>query len=155
MALGAVAETVSGTALAAWASTDPLAYPIANVVHLLGLVLLIGGIGLVDLRLIGAFRALPLRTLARSLTPLGLGGLALLAASGAILFAADPAVAESETFRTKLLLIAAALANAILFRFRYGAAPDEPVPTSARLLGATSLALWLSVAAFGRMIAYS
>src|SRR3546814_5025686 len=42
-------------------------------IYLFGLVLLVGSIGIVDLRLVGAFRALPLASLARALTPLGLG----------------------------------------------------------------------------------
>jgi hypothetical protein len=152
--LGTIAEAVAGTPFAAWAAESSLAYPAANVVHLLGLVLLLGGIGLVDLRLIGAFRALPLLPLARALTPLAVAGLGLLAASGAVMFAADTAVADSDTFRTKLLLIAAALANALLFRRLYGHTPD-PAPAPARLMGLASLSLWLLVAYQGRMIAYS
>lgn len=154
MALGQAAEAVAGTAFADWAAGSSAAYPLANVVHLLGLVLLLGGIGLVDLRLIGLFRALPLQPLARALTPLGIAGLALLAGSGAVMFAADPAVTNSATFRTKLLLIAAALANAGLFRLLYARAID-PTPAPARIMGLASLLLWLGVAYHGRMIAYS
>ena len=154
MALQGAAEALGGTAFAAWAAGSSYAYPAANVVHLLGLVLLLGGIGLVDLRLIGAFRSLPLQPLARALTPLGGIGLALLAASGAIMFAADTAVAESETFRTKLILILLALINAAAFRILYGRTA-EPTPVPARLLGAASLTLWLAVGYHGRMIAYT
>lgn len=156
MALAAAAARIADTPFAEWAAGSPTAYPAANVLHLLGLVLLVGGIGLVDLRLIGAFRALPLHALARALTPLAVAGIIILAASGSILFAADAtALATSETFRTKLLLIAAALVNAALFRMMFGNSPAEPIRTSARLMGAMSLGLWLAVAAYGRMIAYS
>lgn len=156
MALDAIAASVADTPLAAWAAGSSWAYPAANVVHLLGLVLLIGGIGLVDLRLLGAFRALPLQPLARALTPLAVAGLALLVASGAVLFAADPAVAASGTFRRKLLLIAFALANAAAFRVLYGRSPAaDPAPAPARVMAAASLALWLLVGANGRLIAYS
>jgi hypothetical protein len=156
LALANLAERVAGTPFAEWAATSSWAYPAANVLHLLGLVLLIGGIGLLDLRMIGAFRRVPLRPLAEALTPLGIAGLALLAASGSVLFAADAAaLAESGTFRNKLALIAAALVNAFVFRLLYGRGPADPPPLPARLMAAASLAFWLLVGTWGRMIAYS
>ncbi len=156
--LAAVAEAVAATPLATWASGSALAYPLANVIHLLGLLMLVGGIGLVDLRLAGAFRSLPPAELSRTLTPVAVVGLLLMAASGAILFAADTAVARSETFRLKLLLIAAALANAVAFRLlwreRLARWAEDP-PVLGRAMAAVSLLLWLAVATAGRMIAYS
>jgi hypothetical protein len=151
-----VAEAVARTPFAAWAAGSPSAYPAANTLHLLGLVLLVGGIGLVDLRLLGAFPRLPLQPLAEALTPLAIAGLVILVASGAVLFAADAvALAGNGSFRWKLGLMGAALLNALAFRFRYrridGAPPDLP----ARLMAALSLALWLAVGTYGRLIAYS
>jgi hypothetical protein len=154
LALAWAAEAIGGTTFATWAAESSYAYPAANVVHLLGLVLLLGGIGLVDLRLLGLFRSLPLQPLARALTPLGISGLILLAGSGFVMFAADTAVAASGTFRTKLLLITVALVNAAAFRIVYGRTAD-PAPMPARLLAAASLLLWLLVGYHGRMIAYS
>lgn len=118
--------------------------------------LLLGGIGLVDLRVLGAFRSLPLRPLARALVPIAATGVCILAASGSILFAADAeALARNTTFQLKLILIAVALANVVLFRLLYGTVATDPPPLAARLLALTSLMLWTSVAICGRMIAYS
>ena len=153
--LSSIAARVAETPFAAWAAEAAWVYPAANVVHLLGLVLLLGGIGLVDLRLIGAFRGLELGALARALTPLAISGFALLALSGSVMFAADTAVAQSQTFRTKLLLTVLALVNAAAFRLRFGSGATEPTPAAARLMGAASLLAWLAVAYCGRMIAYS
>lgn len=155
MALAAIAARVADTPFADWAAGSSWAYPVANVLHLFGLVLVIGGIGLVDLRLLGLFRRLPLQPLAAALTPLAIAGIILLAASGSVLFAADTAVASSDTFRRKLVLIALALTNAIAFRLLYGRSPAEPAPVPARLMACASLLLWLAVATSGRMIAYS
>ncbi len=156
MALAAIAVRVAETPFADWAAGSSWAYPAANVLHLLGLVLVLGGIGLVDLRLIGLFRRLPLQPLAAALTPLAIAGILVLAASGSVLFAADAAaLAASDTFRTKLILIAVALANAIAFRLLYGRSPADPPPVPARLMAAASLLMWLSVGTLGRMIAYS
>ena len=121
--------------------------------------MLVGGIGLVDLRLVGAFPRLPPAALARYLTPVALVGLALQVASGVVLFAADArALIGSNTFRWKLILIAAALANALLFRLLWRgriAAWEVDPPPAGRVMAACSIALWLAVGWQGRMIAYS
>ncbi|WP_206185362.1 hypothetical protein [Sphingosinicella sp. CPCC 101087] len=156
MALADLARRVASSDYAAWAAESALAYPVANTLHLLGLVLLVGGIGLVDLRLLGLFPRLPLAPLAGALTPLAIGGLIILVASGTVLFAADAlSLATSWTFRLKLVLIALALANALVFRWLFGRASPEPPSGAARLMALASLAFWLSVATAGRMIAYS
>ena len=62
--------------------------------------MLVGGIGILDLRLAGAFRAIPVAPLSRALTPIALAGLVLMVPSGATMFAADAAtLAGSATFR--------------------------------------------------------
>lgn len=142
-----------------WARFSPLAYPVANVVHLLGLVMLVGGIGVLDLRTAGLWRALPLNDLSRALTPIAVAGFIILAASGSILFAADGmALAASGTFHVKLILILIALSNVVLFhmlrRRQPGVAQVEATPLE-RTMAVASLLLWLGVAAAGRMIAYA
>lgn len=147
----ALAGALDGSDFGSWAAGD--IYPYANLVHLLGLVLLLGGTGLLDLRIIGAFRALPLAALSRALIPLAVAGFALQALSGAVLFAADAvALAGSATFGWKLAAIALALANAALFRML---PVHGEMSAAARLMAAVSLAAWLTAAALGRMIAYS
>ncbi len=64
-------------------------YPLANIAHILGLVLFAGSILLLDLRLLGSARSLPALAVARALTPLMLFGLAVQIASGVLLFSAD------------------------------------------------------------------
>ena len=120
--------------------------------------MLVGGIGVVDLRLAGAFRALPVAPLSRALTPIAIAGLIMMVPSGLTMVAADPAVAGSATFRWKLLLVAIALANAIAFRSLWReriAQWDTVAPAAGRLMAAGSILLWLAVAGFGRMIAYT
>ncbi|MDO6414248.1 hypothetical protein Q4F19_07625 [Sphingomonas sp. BIUV-7] len=148
---------------AAWAEASTLGqaarggswtYPVANLVHLLGLALLIGPIGIVDLRLAGAFRSLPLSPLSRALTPLAIGGLVLLGLSGVVLFSADArTLIHSPLLRAKLLLILIALSNAMAFRLLWGG--KEPVTPWLRMIAVVSIALWLTVAALGRLIAYT
>lgn len=154
--LTAVAERIAGTGFADWAMSSPLAYPVANTVHVLALVLLLGGIGLVDLRVLGVFRRLPLEPLATALVPIAATGVLVLAASGSVMFAADAkALGESWTFRLKLVLIAAAIANVALFRWRFGKVMPERPRLGAKALALASLLLWTGVAIAGRLIAYT
>lgn len=121
--------------------------------------MLVGGIGLVDLRVAGAFRTLPAAALSRALTPIAIAGLALMLPTGLVMFAADAeSLVTSQTFWLKLAAIGLALANALLFRWLWqGRLSDweAPPPTIARAMAALSLLLWLFVAYQGRMIAYS
>lgn len=140
-----------------WARGSAAVYPWANVLHVIGVVLLVGGIGIVDLRIAGWWRALPLEPLSRALTPVAVAGLAMQAASGLVLFAADgEALAASDTFHLKLGLLFVALLNAAAFRFgsqwsvNGGSEPGALARASALL----SLLLWLAVATAGRLIAY-
>ncbi|MDP1618786.1 DUF6644 family protein [Phenylobacterium sp.] len=157
--MDALAALLEASALGQWARGSAIAYPVANVAHLLGLILLVGGIGVVDLRLAGLFRQLPVDPLARALTPFALAGLALLAVSGLVMFSADAGpMAASNVFRAKIALIALGLAHAILFRALWRtrmAGWDASPPPLGRLMAAGSLGIWLMVGALGRLIAYA
>jgi hypothetical protein len=152
----AIGDWVAATRFADWAASSAYAYPAANTVHVLALVLLLGGIGLVDLRTIGLFRGLPLQPLSKALVPLAATGVLILAASGSILFVADAkSLAANGTFQLKLVLVALALANVVLFRALFGRVVSDPPPVAAKLLALVSLLLWLGVAIAGRLIAYT
>lgn len=155
MALAGFADAVAGTPFADWAAGSAWAYPLANVVHVLGLVLLLGSIGILDLRILGLFRRLSLDALGDALTPLAVSGLVLMIASGSILFAADAAALPlSNTFRWKLGLIAVAVLNALAFRWRFGRSVAAP-SLGVRAMALLSLLAWTGVAILGRWIAYS
>jgi hypothetical protein len=132
-------------------------YPTVNTVHLLGVVLLVGGIGVLDARVLGLGRAVPLAALSRYLTPAAVAGLILLTLSGVLLFCADAGpFTRSPLFQAKLVLIALGVINAWAFRRRFGDFEDgsEP-PTSARIMAAASLGLWTSATVIGRWLAYA
>lgn len=149
----ALAVALEASALGGFARGSAWAYPAANLLHLMGLVLLLGSIGLLDLRIAGLFRSLPLAPLARILRPFGVAGLVALLVGGAVMFAADAGpLVGSSLFRWKMLLVAIALANALLFNFLWR--QEMEAPASLRVMAIVSLSLWLLVAALGRLIAY-
>ena len=133
-------------------ASHPWAYPALEVLHLVGVALLFGGLVVFELRLLGLARALDLRALARLVLPLALLGFALCAFSGLCMFATQPQeLLANPAFRFKLVLLMLAGANAAWFHARGSLAlGDRP----ARAQGLLSLGIWLAVIICGRWIAY-
>src|SRR4029450_10344522 len=67
------------------------AYPAAETVHIVGIGLLFGSIAIVDLRLLGLGRRLPVSALAGFAVPWSLAGFALAATAGLLMFTAHAA----------------------------------------------------------------
>lgn len=131
---------------------EPLAYPILEVAHLIAIATFFGTLLVVDLRLTGAMKVLPLRALAQKLLPWTLGAFALAATSGLLMFATRAADFVSNwAFLVKILLLMAAGTNAAILHSR-GALDDASIAT--RMQAAVSIAIWVCVIALGRWIAY-
>jgi hypothetical protein len=135
-------------------------YPIVEIVHILGFVTLVGSIIVLDLRLLGLSKALPVRLLARHVLPWSIGALLLIVPSGLLMFIAHAGDFVGNTaFIIKMLLLLCAGANAAAFHagvFRGVAAWDAAadVPGSAKLHALASLLIWAGVLACGRLLAY-
>jgi len=135
-------------------------YAAVNAGHIVGIALLFGAIVPLDLRLMGCWRAVPIRTLARILVPVAVAGLMLAIAAGLLLFSVRAVeYAGNAVFQVKLVLIALAVANALLLRRAVQweasqAATGVMPPTRLRVSGGLSIVLWLAVIACGRMIAF-
>lgn len=140
-------------------------YPAAEILHVVGFVILVGAAFVLDLRLLGRLRSLPLADAVHHLSRWSRWGLVLVVPSGVGMFAADATtLAVNPAFQLKLALLAAAGVNAAVFhRVVFSGANawrgDEgrdgaTLPLPARLAGVLSLILWLSVIACGRLIAY-
>ena len=137
---------------------SPFLYPAAEILHILGFVLLVGSIVALDLRLLGAGRTIPIRPMAQLLLPISRFGFALAICMGFLLFSADAAhVVGNPAFQAKLLLIAAALINIVLAHagpWRRAAIWRTEAPGSAKLTALLSLLLWVGAVVAGRLIAY-
>ena len=68
--------------------THAWAYPALEVVHIVGIALLLGNLVLLELRVFGRGAALPVKDLARLSLTVALCGFGLAAASGLLMFAA-------------------------------------------------------------------
>jgi hypothetical protein len=135
-------------------------YPVAEIVHIVGFVILVGAAAMFDLRLLGLSRSLSVTLMARHLLPWARVGLLLALPPGLLMFASDATLtARNPAFLLKLSLIAVALLNVAVFHTRIfksvGAWDrDAPTPPSAKLAAIVSLTTWAAVIAAGRLIAY-
>ena len=138
--------------MSSWITTNPVVYPALEVVHITGIALLVGNLVLVELRVWGLGRALPLPALAKLGLTVSLIGFGLAAASGLLMFASQAAeLMANRAFVIKMGLLTLAGANAGLFHARDGLTRLDAL---ARLQTALSLGLWLGVIICGRWIAY-
>lgn len=155
-----ICEWVDGTRLSLLLRQSNWAFPALDTIHTLGIVLVAGAIMLVDLRLLGlGLRDVPIPNLVERIVPATLTGFGLMLATGALLFASEAVkMYQSPAFRIKMILLAAAGLNALIFHrtvYRDVARWDPAkAPGRARLAGLLSLALWIAIIAAGRAIAY-
>lgn len=132
--------------------THVWAYPALEVVHIVGIALLLGNLVLLELRVFGRGAALPVKDLARLSLSVALCGFGLVAASGLLMFASQPAeLLSNRVFTLKMLLLMLAGCNAAWFHGRGSLARLDGL-ARAQMLASTMV--WLAIVVCGRWIAY-
>jgi hypothetical protein len=135
-------------------------YPIIEIVHLVGIVLLAGSAFLFDLRLLGLSRHVRVSDMARHLLPRARLGLAVAVPSGLLMFAAHATDwGTSPVFYVKMTFIAGAIVNTFIFHGRTARSlslwdQHEPAPFGGKAAAIVSLVLWTGAIAAGRLLAY-
>lgn len=147
------------TPVAAWVRGSIWAVPTLSVVHLFGLILLLGSIFMIALRCFGfAWRRDGAGSVVRTFAPATLVGLALMICSGSLLFAAGAdRYVESVSFEYKMVALAVAVtvqSGVYIVAARDTAPPDRVVSPKWMVIGGLMFLLWLTVAVFGRFIAF-
>jgi hypothetical protein len=131
------------------------AFPAVETVHLLGLAALGGVVLMLNLRLLGwTLRAVPLATLARAADRWLVGALAVMLASGFVLFTSEAErMYGNNAFRLKMLFLAAAVIFTFTIHRRVLRADETRMnPAWRRATAVVSLLLWTGVALSGRAI---
>ena len=139
--------------------TIPWLYPAFETGHYIGLSLLVGGILLIDLRVLGMARALPLKSMI-GLLPFVWAGFVINVLTGSMLFIYGATnFGPNRAFQLKMLFMVLAGLNALAFdlavRRSGGAwvAADRP-PALVKGFATLSLGFWLCVVTTGRWMAY-
>ncbi len=128
--------------------------------HFIGLVVIIGAVGVLDLRMLGFAKEFPIASLHR-LVPWGLAGFAINVATGVLAFIGMPAFYTYDVaFWIKIFAIlllglnAAAFYLTDTFRVVEHMGPGEDAPLPAKIIAGSSLALWFAVITLGRYIQF-
>lgn len=135
-------------------------YPTLEIIHLTGIVVLVGAAFMFDLRLLGFSKSLPLVALSRHLLPWSRRGLLLIIPSGILLFITEArTLGVDPTFWLKMILLGIAALNVLLFhRFIFNIPSDKNVqrelPLSSKISALISIVVWIAIIACGRLLAY-
>lgn len=144
--------------------TSTWLYPLVQVAHILGFVVLAGAALLFDLRVLGltssrADAPVAIRPLGLHVLPWSVIASLLVVPSGVLMFVVDAgALIGNPAFVLKMLLLSLAAGNAVAFHLgagrQWGQWLEAGVPAGAKLHAAASLVLWIAIIGCGRMIAY-
>ena len=160
MAAAGLFGALEAAPLAVSMRTELWLYPIVEIVHILGFAVLVGSIVVLDLRLLGLSRALPVRTLAHHVLPWTVGAFFVIVPTGFLMFMTHATdFISNPAFQLKLALIVLAGVNAAIFHtrgFRRSAQwdTDASPPAAAKAHAAASIAIWVGVISCGRLLAY-
>ncbi len=163
--MDAITQFMLSTGIDNFVATQDWVWPVCEILHFFGMALLIGSVGLVDLRMLGIAKGVPIKALERFI-PLGVIGFFVNAITGFIFVAGNPVGGPQEyltnlAFQIKMLLIVIAGLNLLAFyvtgiaRQADAVTPEGIAPTSAKIVAALSLLLWFGVIFFGRFIMYN
>lgn len=148
---------IQNSHFAYWLSQD--VYPAVLTIHSIGLALLVGLLVIIDLRVLGIGRELPIASLRGFMRVVWIGFVANLA-SGILLFCISPEkFFYSNVFRFKILfivmgLVLGALLNSSLLRIGDGYTASANPTARQRTLAFLSLACWVAAIFLGRWLAY-
>ena len=137
----------------------PWIWPTCEILHFVGLTLVVGIAGFFDLRLMGFMKRVPVAA-ARDLMPFAIAGFLINFATGATFFVGKPdQYVDNLAWWAKVFCLVLAGGNAMFFETTVGAraivvGAGEDTPRAAKIVGAVSLASWLGVLYWGRMLPY-
>lgn len=139
---------------------EPHLWPALQTIHYFGLCLLVGTVGLFDLRVLGLARAIPPGALHR-LIRWGIAGFAINLLTGIVFFSGHPEqYAYNQAFAFKATFMAIAGMNILAFYGTRAFAEVKAAPPGAdldfriKLIAGTSLAMWIAVLVCGRLITF-
>lgn len=134
-------------------------WPTLESLHFLALCTLMGSLLIMDLRLIGFQRIIPLQAV-HSLMPVAIVSFVVNLLTGLGFLFGDPRTYTANwAFWAKMILIVLAGLNFLLYFTKVEPivlklGPNEQTPAIAKTVGALSLAFWFGVLAFGRLLPY-
>jgi hypothetical protein len=152
-------QWVEFSRIAVWLRTFVWLWPTLESLHFVGLAFLIGGVGMLDFRLLGFFRGVPIKAV-KQFMPWAIGGFLINFVTGVLFLIMAPQMyLGTGVWWAKVFFIVTAGANAMFFETRLGdhaiaLPPNEDTPRALKIVGAISLFSWFAVLYCGRMLPY-
>jgi hypothetical protein len=148
-----------GTWLSEVIRVEPWLWPLCEILHFVGLSLLIGVAGFFDLRLLGFMKRVPISA-AWTLMPWAKAGFGLAVVTGMAFFIGAPdQYIENPAFYAKVLFLIVANLNAVYFEAIYRRRIEEKeldlgTPSTLKVVAVVSIVSWLFVIYWGRMLPF-
>src|SRR5262245_34938964 len=162
MDIASVIQSIQASAPAEWMRTSVKAMPIVEAIHVLAAATVFGTIFIVDLRLLGlASKGRPFTRISHEMLRITWAAFIVAAIAGVLMFAANAHTYYINTaFRLKMLALLLAGVNMAIFQsitFRKVSAWDTAIPTPlpARMAGAISLLIWVTLIVLARWIGFT
>jgi hypothetical protein len=161
MTLLEIAQWLENSPLGQSIRESALLFPNIESLHVLAITCVVGTIAVIDLRLLdAASRSQSVSRLTAQILPFTWAAFALAAATGGLLFISRAtSYIANVPFQFKMALLIAAGFNMLLFHLVTYRSVENwdanvPTPPAARIAGALSLLLWMSIVGFGRWIGF-
>jgi hypothetical protein len=157
--MGLFAAWLKSTSVSRFIVHYPWIWPACETMHFIGLALVIGIAGFFDLRLMGFMKSIPLRA-AKDLMPWAVVGFGVNLFTGVVFFVGAPdQYVNNAAWWAKMFFLVLAGLNAMIFETTFGVrvmtlGENADTPIAAKVVGAVSLASWIGVLYWGRMLPF-
>ena len=161
----AFSDFLISTGIGDFVATYDWVWPFCETLHFVGMCVLLGTVGVVDLRVLGVAKGIPIKLLEKFI-PLGVIAFVVNLLTGFIFIAGNPVGGPMEyltnlSLQIKMLIVLIAGINLLAFyatglHRSLDAVPAEGnAPGGAKAVAAVSLFAWIMVIVMGRFIMYN
>ena len=161
----ALSNFLISTGIGDYVAAHDWVWPLCETLHFFGMSVLLGTVGVVDLRVLGVAKGIPVQLLDKFI-PLGVIAFFVNMTTGFIFIAGNPVGGPMEyltnlSLQIKMILVLIAGINLLVFYLTGIHRQLETVPAdgnasgSAKVVAAVSLTAWIFVIIMGRFIMYN
>ena len=159
-----IAQFLTVQGMQAFVNAHEWVWPVCEMTHYVGMSLIIGIIGTLDLRIMGLFKSIPIAAL-RPLVPWAVVGFIGNLLTGIVFVTGTSSGAifyiNNLSFQLKVIFLLLAFANLVIFQISglertvYATPAGGNAPAAAKAVSAFSLVAWVLIIFFGRMLMYN
>ncbi len=164
MTLEALSHALTIPAMQDFVNSHAWVWPVCEMTHYVGMSLIVGLIGTMDLRILGLFKRLPIGAL-QPFVPLAIIGFLGNLLTGIVFVTGTASGAEfyvdNLSFQLKLVALLVAGLNLVIFQITglekavYAVPANGDAPGAAKVIAVLSLLAWVCTIFFGRLLMYN